>query len=175
MVVDVVVVVGVVDVVVVLAGLLVVVVVGPMLVVVVEVVVVAVGRLVVVVVARLVVVDAGHTKICPSMASSCMSSASRAAVCAPASRHAGQPPFPMSFAAASSYLPVAVDRHVASSKALPLKAESAALVLHLTIAPQSFATFLPAPSEHLSASEEVGTNPASSPLGSIGVPEELSQ
>src|SRR5262245_47814713 len=174
MVVDVVVVVGVVDVMVVLAGLLVVVVVGPMLVVVVEVVVV-VARLVVVVVARLVVVDAGHTKICPSMASSCMSSASRAAVCAPASRHPGQPPFPMTFAAASSYLPVAVDRHVASSKALPLKAESAALVLHLTIAPQSFATFLPAPSEHLSASEEVGTNPASSPLGSIGVPEELSQ
>src|SRR5262249_952309 len=135
--------------------------------------VVVVGPVVVVVVE--VVVDAGHTKICPSMVSSCPSSASRKAVCPPASRHAGQPPFSISFAAAASYLSLAAVRHLGSSKALPLKTESAALVLHLTIAPQSFARSLPTPSEHLSPSDEGGTKPGSSPLGSIGVPEELSQ
>src|SRR5262249_851005 len=68
------------------------------------VVVVVVGRVTVVV----VVVGAGHTKICPSMASSCVRSASRKADCAPASRQVGQPPCAISFAAAASYLPVAV-------------------------------------------------------------------
>src|SRR5262245_54818514 len=135
------------------------------------VVVVVVGRVTVVV----VVVGAGHTKICPSMASSCVRSASRKADCVPASRQVGQPPFAISFAAAASYLPVAVLRHVASSNALPLNAASAASVLHLPIAPQSFARSLPTPSEHLSPSADDGTDPASSPLGSIGVPEDVSQ
>jgi hypothetical protein len=135
------------------------------------VVVVVVGRVTVVV----VVVGAGHTKICPSKASSCVRSASRKANCAPASRQLGQPPFAISFAAAASYLPVAVLRHVASSNALPLNAASAASVLHLPIAPQSFARSLPTPSEHLSPSADDGTDPASSPLGSIGVPEDVSQ
>ena len=149
-------------------------------VVVVLVVVVEPGRLVVVVVVGrvtvvVVVVGAGHTKICPSMASSCVRSASRKANCAPASRQLGQPPFAISFAAAASYLPVAVLRHVASSNALPLNAASAASVLHLPIAPQSFARSLPTPSEHLSPSADDGTDPASSPLGSIGVPEDVSQ
>src|SRR5262249_49043487 len=149
-------------------------------VVVVLVVVVEPGRLVVVVVVGrvtvvVVVVGAGHTKICPSMASSCVRSASRKADCAPASRQVGQPPFAISFAAAASYLPVAVLRHVASSNALPLNAASAASVLHLPIARQSFARSLPTPSEHLSPSADDGTDPASSPLGSIGVPEDVSQ
>src|SRR5262245_5572974 len=165
------------------ARVVVVVVVGPALVVVVVVVLVVVvepGRLVVVVVVGrvtvvVVVVGAGHTKICPSMASSCVRSASRKADCAPASRQVGQPPFAISFAAAASYLPVAVLRHVASSNALPLNAASAASVLHLPIAPQSFARSLPTPSEHLSPSADDGTDPASSPLGSIGVPEDVSQ
>src|SRR5215472_8061050 len=174
---------GVVVDVVVVARVVVVVVVGPALVVVVVVVLVVVvepGRLVVVVVVGrvtvvVVVVGAGHTKICPSMASSCVRSASRKADCAPASRQVGQPPFAISFAAAASYLPVAVLRHVASSNALPLNAASAASVLHLPIAPQSFARSLPTPSEHLSPSADDGTDPASSPLGSIGVPEDVSQ
>src|SRR5262249_9123849 len=165
------------------AGVVVVGVVGPALVVVVVVVLVVVvepGRLVVVVVVGrvtvvVVVVGAGHTKICPSMASSCVRRASRKADCAPASRQVGQPPFAISFAAAASYLPVAVLRHVASSNALPLNAASAASVLHLPIAPQSFARSLPTPSEHLSPSADDGTDPASSPLGSIGVPEDVSQ
>src|SRR4029077_16107388 len=109
------------------------------------------------------------------MASSCVRTASRNALCASTSRQAGPPPFPISFAAASSYLPVAVLRQVASSKDLPLKAASAALVLHLEIAPQSFAMSLPTPSEHLSPSDDGGTNPASSPPGSICVPEDASQ
>src|SRR5262245_26638226 len=170
-------------VVVVVARVVVVVVVGPTLVVVVVVVLVVVvepGRLVVVVVVGrvtvvVVVVGAGHTKICPSMASSCVRSASRKADCAPASRQVGQPPIAISFAAAASYLPVAVLRHVASSNALPLNAAYAASVLHLPIAPQSFARSLPTPSEHLSPSADDGTDPASSPLGSIGVPEDVSQ
>src|SRR5262249_60925823 len=91
-------------------------------VVVVLVVVVEPGRLVVVVVVGrvtvvVVVVGAGHTKICPSMASSCVRSASRKADCAPASRQVGQPPCAISFAAAASDVPVAVLRHVASSNA----------------------------------------------------------
>jgi len=173
----------VVDVVVVVVARVVVVVVGPTLVVVVVVVLVVVvepgRRVVVVVVGRItvvvVVVGAGHTKICPSMASSCVRSASRKADCAPASRQVGQPPCAISFAAAASYLPVAVLRHVASSNALPLNAASAASVLQLPIARQSFARSLPTPSEHLSPSADDGTDPASSPLGSIGVPEDVSQ
>src|SRR5262249_10054040 len=94
----------VVDVVVVVVARVVVVVVGPTLVVVVVVVLVVVvepgRRVVVVVVGRItvvvVVVGAGHTKICPSMASSCVRSASRKADCAPAARQGGQPPVPVS-------------------------------------------------------------------------------
>src|SRR5262249_6714345 len=173
-------------VVVVVAGVVVVVVVGPALVVVVVVVLVVVvepGRLVVVVVVGrvtvvVVVVGAGHTKICPSMASSCVRSASRKADCAPASRQVGQPPCAISFAAAASYLPVAVLRHVASSNALPLNAAAGVVAAggpRRQRACTGGARCSAPPSGPLSPPAAAGTDPASSPLGSIGVPEDVSQ
>ena len=91
-----------------------------------------------------VVVELGQTNIWPSMASSCVSSASRRLAWAPASRHAGQSPA-MSLVVASSYLPVAVLRQVGSSKVLPLKAASAALLLHLAIEAHSLRDVLAHP------------------------------
>src|SRR5262249_1303277 len=75
------------------------------------------------------VVELGQMKIWPSIASSWVRSWSRRAICAAESRHGGQSPV-RSLAAAWSYFPVAVLRQVVSSKTFPLKAASAALLLH---------------------------------------------
>src|SRR5207244_3100295 len=119
-----------------------------------------------------VVVCEEQTKTAASAAASRWRMVSRRLARAVGLRHPGQP---WSFPPAASYVAVAAVRQPASSNDFPLKLASADFVLHLAIAPQSFATLLATPSAHLLPSLLAGTQPPSSPAASICVPEVVSQ